>query len=109
MVGPLAGALVGWYSASFGLTAILVLVPTPAVLAATALARHAAVGAASHGDSSLPELSAVRFAFGPLRGSRALSVWTVRLRFAILSLLFGAWILVGIVVGMAASGGAFWL
>jgi hypothetical protein len=73
------------------------------------LAYHAAVAAVGHGTDGLPDLAAARVAIGRLPARLAFRLWLIRLRFAAISALFGAWLCAAIMVGLATAGGAVWL
>jgi hypothetical protein len=71
-------------------------------------AYHQAVAATSRGTDSLPGLAAARPALGRLPLGLALELFSIRFRFAAISVLFGAWLLVAILVAMASAGGVVW-
>ena len=72
------------------------------------LALHAAIAAESRGESGLPALASVRPALGTLRGRWALRVLGIRFRLAGVSVLWAAWLLAVVLVGLATSGGVVW-
>ena len=72
------------------------------------LAYRSAIEAGRRGLDGLAVLTAARPDTGPLGPNRALKLWLIRLRFAIASALFGAWLLGAILVAMATAGGVVW-
>jgi len=80
---------------------------TPAERAAH-LAYHASVAAVSRRVDGLPGLAAARPGLGRLGPGLALRLWLIRLRFAALSTLIGAWLLLAVLVGLATAGGVVW-
>jgi hypothetical protein len=72
------------------------------------LAYHAAVVATARGSDGLGLLAAARPVLGRLPSRLSLQLWVIRFRFVAASLLFGAWLLVAILVGLATSGGIVW-
>ena len=72
------------------------------------LAYHASVAAVSRGADGLAELAAARPAIGRLPVGLTLRLLVIRFRFAAISALFGAWLLVAVLVGLATSGGVVW-
>lgn len=72
------------------------------------LAYHAAVVATGRGSDGLELLAATRPAIGRLPSRIRLQLFVIRFRFVAVSLLFGAWLLVAILVGLATSGGVVW-
>lgn len=72
------------------------------------LGYHAAIAAESRGIDGLPALAAARPALGRLPAALALRLWVIRFRNAVVSALFGAWLLAAILVGLATSGGVVW-
>jgi hypothetical protein len=72
------------------------------------LAYHASVAAASHGADGLPVLAAARPALGRLPRALVVQLYAIRFRYAAISALFGAWLLVAILVGLATAGGVVW-
>lgn len=77
---------------------------SPAEVAAC-LAYHVALSAVAGGGDGLVELAAARSVVGPLPAELIRRLWLGRLRFAILALFMGAWILVAILVAIATSSG----
>ena len=73
------------------------------------LGYHAAVAAESRGADGLAILVAARPALGRLPVRLTLRLAVIRFRFAAISALFGAWLLVAIVVGLGSSGGVVWI
>lgn len=83
--------------------------PSAALVArAVHLAYHASVAATSRGTDGLPVLVAARPAIGRLPLGLALQLYSIRFRFVAISALFGAWLLVAILVGLATAGGVVW-
>ena len=72
------------------------------------LAYHAAVVATARGSDGLGLLAAARPVLGRLPSRLSLQLFVIRFRFVAVSLLFGAWLLVAILVGLATSGGVVW-
>lgn len=72
------------------------------------LAYHASVAATSRGTDGLPVIAAARPALGRLPFGLTLQLYSIRLRFAAISALFGAWLLAAILVGLATAGGVVW-
>lgn len=80
---------------------------TPAERAAH-LAYHASVAATSRGTDGLPVIAAARPGLGRMPLGLTLRMYSIRLRFAAISALFGAWLLAAILVGLATAGGVVW-
>jgi hypothetical protein len=80
---------------------------TPVARAAH-IAYHGSVAAVSRGGDGLAELVAARSAIGRLPFRLSLRLLAIRFRFAAISALFGAWLLVAVLVGLATSGGVVW-
>ena len=78
------------------------------VARAVHLAYHASVAITSRGIDGLPILAAARPAIGRMPLGLAVQLYSIRFRFAAISALFGAWLLVAILVGLATSGGVVW-
>ena len=72
------------------------------------LAYHSAVAATGRGSDGLGLLAAAQPTLGRLPSRLSLQLWVIRFRFVAVSLLFGAWLLVAILVGLATSGGVVW-
>jgi hypothetical protein len=80
---------------------------SPATRAAHA-AYHAAVAVTGRGSDGVGLLIAARPAIGRLPSRLSLQLMVIRFRFVAVSLLFGAWLLVAVLVGLATSGGVVW-
>jgi hypothetical protein len=72
------------------------------------VAYHAAVAATGRGSEGLGLLTAARPAIGRLPFRLSLQLSVIRFRFVLVSALFGAWLLVAVLVGLATSGGVVW-
>jgi hypothetical protein len=72
------------------------------------LAYHAAILATCRDSDGAERLAAARPALGRLASRLSLQLFVIRFRFVAVSLLFGAWLLVAVLVGLATSGGVVW-
>jgi hypothetical protein len=72
------------------------------------LGYHTSVAAVSRGTDGLAALAAARPAIGRLPVGLTIRLLVIRFRFAAISILFGAWLLVAVLVGLATSGGVVW-
>lgn len=72
------------------------------------LAYHRATVEVARGGDGLPALLAVRPTLDPLPADLVRRLWVARFQYGATSLLVGVWLLVMVLVGLAASGGVVW-
>jgi len=71
-------------------------------------ADRSSVRAGDREVDGLPGRASARLATGRPGPGSALRVWLVRFRFAVVTALFGPWLLAAILVGLATAGGVVW-
>jgi hypothetical protein len=80
---------------------------SPEVVAAH-LGYHAALKAADEGGDCVSPLLQARPRLGRLTPALLVRIWIWRLIFTVSAAALGAWLIVGLVVGLATSGGVVW-